>query len=177
MELFTNVDWAKMLLPNTPLIEIIIRGSVTYLVLFWLMRFVLKRVAGTIGMADLLMVVLIADAAQNALADDYTSIIDGVLLVGTIVFWNYALDWIGYRFPRFQRFFHPPPLPLVKGGQILRRNMRRELITEDELMSHLRQQGVDDLSGVKVAYMEGDGRISVVCYSMEPRGTPERQIS
>lgn len=163
MERIFGVDWATLLLPQTPLLEIVVPGSIMYLVLFWLLRFVLKRVAGTIGMADLLMIVLIADAAQNGLADDYRSVTDGAILVLTIIFWNYALDWIGYRFPRFQRFFFPPPLPLVRDGRLLRHNMRRELITEGELLSQLRQQGVDDPARVKAAYIEGDGRISVVC--------------
>jgi uncharacterized membrane protein YcaP (DUF421 family) len=59
---------------------------------------------------------------------------------------------------------------LVKNGQLLRRNMRRELITEDELLSKLRQQGVDDLSEVKEAFMEGDGQISVVTVNGKSRG-------
>lgn len=173
-QLFGAVDWGKIFLPGTPLVEIFVRGSLTYIILFVLLRSILKRVAGTVGTADLLMIVLIADAAQNALADDYTSITDGVLLVATIIFWNYALDWLGYKFPAFQRFFRPPPLPLVQNGQMLRRNMRRELITEDELLSQLREQGASDLSEVDMAFMEGDGRISVVRKARhQPRGAPE----
>lgn len=177
MGLFHSIDWRTVLLPETPLLELLVRGSLMYLVLFWLLRVLLKRVAGTIGMADLLMVVLVADAAQNALADDYRSVADGVILVLTIIFWNYALDWLGYRFPRFQRFFHPPPLPLVQDGRMLHRNMRQELITRDELMSQLRQQGVDDLALVKRAFIEGDGRISVVLHEPQARPAPERRIS
>ncbi len=174
--MFLDVDWGKVFLPNTPLLEIVVRGSLTYIVLFVLLRSILKRVAGTVGMADLLMIVLIADAAQNALADDYTSITDGLFLVATIIFWNYAFDWLGYRFERFQRFFRPPALPLVKNGRMLRSNMRRELITEDELMSQIREQGVASLDDVEVAFMEGDGRISVVCGDGQRQGVPERQI-
>ncbi len=59
---------------------------------------------------------------------------------------------------------------------MLRQNMRRELITEDGLMSQLREQGVDNLAEVKMAYMEGDGHISVICRDARARGTPERQI-
>lgn len=149
-------------MPSTPLVEILVRGSLVYLALFALLRFVLKRETGTLGTTDLLVIVLLADAAQNALADDYTSIPDGIILVGTIIFWSYALNWLGYRFPKLQRFVHPPPLPLVKDGRLLRQNMQKELITEDELMSHLRLQGINDLNQVAEAYMEGDGQISVV---------------
>jgi uncharacterized membrane protein YcaP (DUF421 family) len=177
MDFFGPVELGKIFLPSTPLLEIIMRGSIMYLTLFSMLRLVLKRVAGTIGMADLLMVVLIADAAQNALSADYRSITDGVILVITIVFWNYALDWIGFRFPRFQRFFHPPPLPLVRDGQLLRRNMRQELITIDELMSQLRQQGIEDLAQVKSAAIEGDGRISVVAYHEQLHGASSRRTT
>jgi uncharacterized membrane protein YcaP (DUF421 family) len=131
-------------------------------VLLALLRFVLKRATGTLSFGDLLIIVLIADAAQNAMSAGYTSVTDGIILVGTIMFWSYGLNWLAHRFPAFERVMHPPPLPLVRDGQFLARNMRRELITVDELMSHLREQGVKDLKEVKTAAMEGDGRISVV---------------
>lgn len=156
------VDWQHFFVPSVALAELILRGSLIYLGIFALMRFVLKREAGTIGLPDLLMTVLIADAAQNAMAVEYHSITEGFLLILTIVFWNYALDWLGQRFPPMARLLHPPPLPLVKDGRLLRRNMRRELITEEELRSHLRQQGIAEFAQVQAAYMEGDGQISII---------------
>ena len=156
------VDWQHFFVPSVALAELILRGSLIYLGIFALMRFVLKREAGTIGLPDLLMTVLIADAAQNAMAVEYHSITEGFLLILTIVFWNYALDWLGQRFPRMARLLHPPPIPLVKDGRLLRRNMRRELITEEELRSHLRQQGIAEFAQVQAAYMEGDGQISII---------------
>jgi uncharacterized membrane protein YcaP (DUF421 family) len=97
-------------------------------------------------------------------AGEYTSIADGIVLVATIIFWNYALDWLSFKFDWFGRLVEPPPLPLVRNGRLLRRNMRLELIKEDELMMELRQQGLDDISKVKIAYIESDGRISVIQY-------------
>lgn len=155
-------SWRELFIPSIPVIELVLRGSLVYLVLFALLRLVLKRVAGMFSLGDLLMIVLIADAAQNAMSAGYTSVTDGIVLVATIIFWSYALDWLGNRFPRFEKLLHPPPLPLVRDGQMLARNMRHELITVDELMSHLREQGVKDLREVRSAFMEGDGRISVV---------------
>jgi uncharacterized membrane protein YcaP (DUF421 family) len=169
MKTLFGIDWQHFFLPSVALAELILRGSLIYLGIFALMRFVLKREAGTIGLPDLLMTVLVADAAQNAMAAEYHSITEGAVLIATIVFWNYALDWLGHRFPRVERLLHPPPLPLVKDGRLLRRNMRQELITEEELMSHLRQHGIAELAQVKEAYMEGDGQISVI-----PRDEPAR---
>ena len=130
--------------------------------LFSILRIVLKREAGALGVTDLLVVVLVADAAQNGMAAEYTSITESLVLVLTIIFWSYALNWLGFRFPRIGRFVHPPPLELVRDGRMLRRNMEKELISEEELLSQIRQQGVDDIADVKRACMEGDGHISVV---------------
>lgn len=162
MSFLVGSDWHSVLIPDTPLLEIFVRGSIMYLVIFALLRFVLKREAGTIGLNDLLVLVLVADAAQNAMAANYTSISDGVLLVGTIFFWSYTINWFDYRFPRFRHLFHSAPVPLVRDGQILYRQLRRELLTEDELKSQLRLQGIGELGEVKAAYMESDGRISVI---------------
>lgn len=171
-----QIDWASLFVPETPLLEIIVRGTIVYVGLFFLLRLVLKRQAGAVSITDLLVIVLIADAAQNAMAADYRSISDGLLLVSTILFWSYFLDWLGYHFRPVQRLINPPPLPLVKQGQVLYRNMRKELITEGELMSKVREQGVETLKEVRAAYMEGDGSISVITYSSETQGTFKQRL-
>jgi uncharacterized membrane protein YcaP (DUF421 family) len=162
MDWLYPVDWEKLFMPSAPLLETILRGSIMYLALFVILRVVLKREAGMVSITDLLVVVLLADAAQNGMAGEYQSITEGVILVLTIIAWNYLLNWLGFHIPVFQRVIYPRPLQLVENGQVLWPNMRRELITEDELKSQLRQQGIDDLAEVKEAYLEGDGRISVV---------------
>jgi uncharacterized membrane protein YcaP (DUF421 family) len=156
------LDWQELFVPVHPIPEIILRGTITYIMLFLILRFLLKRQSGVIGIADLLVIVLIADAAQNAMASEYKSITEGAILVLTIVFWNYAIDWLGFRFPALQRLTRPPPLLLIQDGKMLIRNMRQEMITTEELSSQLRQQGIEHCSEVKKAYIEGDGSISVI---------------
>jgi uncharacterized membrane protein YcaP (DUF421 family) len=160
--LFAPVDWERLLLPTTPLLETVIRGSFVYLALFALLRFVFRRESGAARISMLLLLVLLADAAQNAMADDYTSVTDGLLLVGTIMAWDYLLDWTASRFPAVQDLIHPRPLLLIRNGRILRANLKRELVSEEELWSGLRQHGVEDVSDVKAAYLEGDGQMSVL---------------
>ena len=159
---FSEIDWYELFVPQAPLAGVIVRGTLTYIMLFLILRFLLKRQTGVIGIADLLVIVLIANAAQNAMAAEYKSITEGALLVLTIVFWNFALDWLAYRFPAFQRLVRPPPLPLIKDGRMLFRNMRHETITEEELNSQLRQQGIKSCDEVREAFIEGDGRISII---------------
>jgi uncharacterized membrane protein YcaP (DUF421 family) len=172
---FYPMDWKSIFLPQTPLLEIILRGSLTYIMLFVLLRMILKRQTGSLGMTDLLLITLIADASQNAMAGEYKSVPDGIILVSTIIFWSYALDWLGFRLAWFRRLLEPPPLPLIKDGKLLYRNMRRELITEDELMSKLREQGLDDFKKVKEAYVESEGQISIIQYERKQHRRVERK--
>jgi uncharacterized membrane protein YcaP (DUF421 family) len=173
--MFNRVDWGSVFLPDAPFLEIIVRGSVMYLALFIMLRIVLKRQAGALGMTDLLLITLLADASQNAMAGEYKSLPDGVVLVATIIFWNYLFDWLTVKSEWFERLIEPPPLPLVKRGKLLRRNMRSELITEGELLGKLREQGVEDLSKVKLVNIESDGQISVIQDKKKPHKPPERR--
>jgi uncharacterized membrane protein YcaP (DUF421 family) len=161
------VDWEQMFVPQTPLLEIVIRGSVMYLVLYTLLRVVVKREAGTTSVTDILVIVLLADAAQNGMAGEYRSITEGVLLVAVIIGWSYLLDAIAYRWPKAARLIRPRSLLLVRDGHILHRNMRRELITEEELHSRLRERDIDDLSKVREVRMESDGKFSIITHDGE----------
>jgi uncharacterized membrane protein YcaP (DUF421 family) len=157
-----SVDWQSIFGFDVPIIEIVLRGTVTYLALFVLLRVFLKRQSGTLSITDLLLIVLIADAAQNAMASEYRSITSGLILVATLIFWDYALDWLAYHFPRFRRFVQPEPLLLVRNGRLLKSHLAEELITEEQLKSKLRQHGVENVKEVAKAYMEGSGHISVI---------------
>lgn len=155
-------DWHLMFIPQTTILEVIVRGTIMYFVLFLILRFFMKRQAGGLGIADVLVIVLIADAAQNGMAADYKSVTEGALLVLTIAFWDFAIDWLGYHVPFLGRLIQPAPIPLIQEGHLLQRNMRAEMISKDELLSQLREQGIEDPAQVKRACMEANGNISVI---------------
>jgi uncharacterized membrane protein YcaP (DUF421 family) len=171
-----KIDWNALFVPSTNIFEIILRGTIIYLFLFLLFR-ILRREAGALGLSDLLVVVLIADAAQNAMAGEYKSITEGVVLVGTIFLWDYFLDWLGYKIPFVGRLLRPSALLLIKDGRLQRRNMRQEMVTEEELMGQLRQQGLENLEEVEKSYLEGDGRISIIKKSTKTEGAPKNRRS
>lgn len=164
-----SVDIQSIFVPSGSVLELIIRGTLIYVTLFMLLRLVTKRQSGALGITDLLLIVLIADAVQNGMASEYRSVTEAIVLVLTIMFWSNAFNWLGHKFPRFQRLVYPPPLPLIQYGKMLRSNMKRELITEEELMTQLRKQGVSEVSAVKQAFMESDGNVSVVPFDPEER--------
>lgn len=133
-----------------------------YLGIFVMLRIVLKRQSGSFSMSDTLLIVLIADASQNGMTGDYKSITDGLILVGTLIFWNFTLDWLSYHVPFLDKITTPPPIQIVDNGKLLRRNMRKEYLTREDVLSHLREEGIESLEEVKAAYIEGDGTVSVI---------------
>ena len=144
--------------------ELIVRGSLMYLGLILVFRFVLRRDVGSLAVPDILFLVLVADASQNAMAGEYTSVSDGIILVGTLVFWNVALDWLAYRSVLVRRLVEPPVLPVVLEGKWIRRNLKRQWITTDEVQSKLRQHGIEDLAKVRSVTLEPDGNLSIIRY-------------
>lgn len=130
--------------------------------IFMIMRFMARRQAGHFGPADLLVIVLIADAAQNGLGKEYGSVTEGLALVLTIVAWEYLLDWMASRFPATRPYLKPASLSLIRDGRLLPQNLRKEMITEDELKSQLRERSVEDYGEITLATLEGDGRLSVL---------------
>ncbi|HET9023398.1 MAG TPA: YetF domain-containing protein [Burkholderiaceae bacterium] len=169
------MDWGELFRLTVNPVELIVRGTATYWFIFLLFRVVLRRSVGAIGIADVLLLVLIADAAQNAMAGDYKSITDGAILVSTILGWNVLFDWVSFRFPRIGKLVEPSPLPLVEHGRMNRRNMREELVSEDELMAKLREQGIERLEEVKRAMMESDGVVTVIRYDGRNREQAARK--
>jgi uncharacterized membrane protein YcaP (DUF421 family) len=172
-----TVDWTALWEVNTPVLELVVRGTAMYLILFAALRILVRRHIGSLSLMDLLLMVLIADAAQNAMSADYKSISEGMVLCGTLIGWNYLFDWLAYRFPAFQRVLEPPPLPVIRNGKFLLRNMRQEFVTKDELLGQLRQQGVTDVQAVKVAYIESDGGVSVIGRGGKSAESPRKDKS
>lgn len=160
----------ELFLPTVNPLEMIIRGSVVYLALFSLLRLLMKREASDVGVTNLLVIVLLADAAQNAMSAEYRSITDGLILVTTIIAWSYALDWLSYRSHFFNRVIRPGKLLLAKNGELQKANMRKELITEEEIMIEVRKSGYSSLAETREIYMESNGAISVIGHDERRRG-------
>jgi uncharacterized membrane protein YcaP (DUF421 family) len=121
-----------------------------YVGLFIILRFMARRQAGHFGPADLLVIVLIADAAQNGLGKEYQSVTEGLVLVMTIVAWEYIIDWLTYRFAVLRPILRPPSLTVIKDGRVLDAAMRKELLSMEELLSQLRQHQIEKVEEVNL---------------------------
>ena len=169
-----DIDWGAIFVPTESLAEIAIRGTVIYLVLFLVMRFLPRRTIGALGPSDLLVVVLIADAVQNAMAGGYQSLTEGLLLAAVIFGWATLIDYLDFRFPHLN-IASARAKEMVRNGQLLRHNLAREQVTEEEVMAQLRQHGLETTRDVVVAYLEGDGHFSVVVRGGAPLKPPEHR--
>ena len=156
------MDWGWLVDFKVPAWELILRGSAMYWFLFLIFRLVLRRDVGAVGVADVLFVVLVADASQNAMTGGYVSVAEGAVLVATLIGWNLLLDWLAFRFAWAYRLVEPQPLLLIRRGRVQHKHLRAEMITLAELRGQLRQHGVESFDEVKAAWFESDGQISVI---------------
>ena len=157
---------------HVSVLELVLRGTLVYWLLFLIFRFILRRDVGAVGIADILLLVIVADASQNAMSAEYKTVTEGAILVLTIIGWNWLLDFLSFHFTAVRRFATPPQRVLIRRGVAQPRNMRREFITIEELEAKLREQGIEKMTEVKFAYLEGDGQISVI---REAAGEPQRR--
>ncbi len=148
---------------HVPVPELMLRGTLVYWLLFLIFRFVLRRDVGAVGIADILLLVIVADAAQNAMSGGYDTFAEGAILVSH----HRRLELAARR--ALVPFRARAPIRLARtphadssSGVPQRRNLRREFITMDELYEKLREQGIEKIAEVKAAYLEGDGQISVI---------------
>ena len=156
------MNLVEVLTPGAPVAELILRGTLVFLGLMLCLRVVGQREAGGLGLTDLLVVVLIVDAASAGLTGEASTIGDGFILVGTILLWSVVLDALSYRWPRLGRILKARPKPLIEDGRLNRRVMRRELMTDVEVHAQLRLHGIQEVGQVHRAYLEPNGIISVV---------------
>lgn len=98
-------EWIDLFIPSLPVTELILRGTVTFVGLTLLMRVVGRREAGGLGLTDLLVALLVVDAASVGLTGGGETLGDGVLLVVTVLFWSVVMDAVSYRWPRMGRIF------------------------------------------------------------------------
>jgi uncharacterized membrane protein YcaP (DUF421 family) len=143
------------------LLELIVRASILYLAILVLMRILPRRTGGELAIMDLIFVILIAEAVAPSFGE-YRSLSDGLVVVATLMFWNYLINVASYYSPFVEKLVSASPIQIVKSGKLLRRNMRREYLTEEELMDQIRKEGIEDIQSVKSAFIEGDGKISIV---------------
>ncbi len=137
------------------------------------MRIVGQRESGGLGITDVLLVVLVAEAVAPGLHGGARTVADGLLLVATILLWSVAMDALAYRWPSLGRLIKARPRPLIEQGRVNPRVLRREFMTHEEVLSQLRLHGIEDPAQVERAYIEPNGMVSLI---RRDRSEPDEPI-
>ena len=151
-----------MLMPAIPLWEIALRTLLCYVAMLTLLRLAGKREIGQITTFDVVVLLMIGNAVQNAMIGSDTSVTGGVISAVVLVGANYLTAVLGLHAHLFRQVVRGEPALLVSNGHFIWSNLRREAIDPDEILMAMREHGIDDLGQVKTAVFEIDGSISIV---------------
>jgi uncharacterized membrane protein YcaP (DUF421 family) len=144
------------------LLQIAARTAIIYLAVLIGLRLTGKREVGQMTVFDLVLLILIANAVQNAMTGPDTSVTGGIVAAGTLLLLNFLVSRFVFRNRKFRRFVEGTPTILIRDGKFLLRSLDREHVTPDEVRQALREHGVSTVEEVSVAVLEVDGSISVL---------------
>jgi uncharacterized membrane protein YcaP (DUF421 family) len=151
--------------------EVVARTLIVYFALLAGLRFAGKRELGQMTPFDLVVILLIANAVQDAMIGPDTSITAGLIAAGVLLGVNYCLAVARDRVPWLRRAIEGTPTLLVNEGSFVRENMRKEGLDEEEVMMALREHGIGEVAEVRTAILEVDGAISIVPKSADTTRT------
>jgi uncharacterized membrane protein YcaP (DUF421 family) len=139
-----------------------LRTLIIYLVVLIGLRLTGKRPLGQMAPFDLVLLLLISNAVQNAMTGPDNTVLGGILSASTLLIANLIFGHLSERVHVVRTLFLGEPTELIRDGELLTKNLEREDITDDEVLSALREHGVEDVEKVQLAMLEIDGTISVV---------------
>lgn len=157
------------------LIEIVGRSLVVYAAVLVGLRLGGRRELGQLTPFDLVVILLVANAVQNAMVGPDTTLQGGLVSAATLLAANAAVARLRLRSVRVRQLVEGVPVVLVQHGELVTANLRREGITEDEVVAAVREHGeIGDLTQVELAVLESDGSVSVVPMSANVQRTRRR---
>lgn len=147
---------------ETSLWTIFLRGTIVYLAIAVLLRILPKRNSGNLAPNDIIALVIIGELSSHAIVGEAKAIPDVMLMIGVVVGWDYVFNLLEYYLPPLRSVMQDSPTLLIHNGRLLKKNLRKEKLTEEELEANLRKQGILDIGKVKQAILETDGQLSVI---------------
>ncbi|HEX5690441.1 MAG TPA: YetF domain-containing protein [Roseiflexaceae bacterium] len=175
-QLLSNQTLGDMFALSLPIIEKIVRPWLVYLFLLIGLRLAGKRELAQVSTFDLIVVLMISNTVQNAIIGDDNTVTGGVIGAASLLLLNAAIVRISYHYPKLDLLLEGKPTKLIEDGQLLQANLRRELVTKDELKSAAHKQGFRDLDEVDRAVLETSGEIAVIGKDPSPHEQRQEEI-
>ncbi|KAF1723550.1 DUF421 domain-containing protein [Pseudoxanthomonas japonensis] len=157
-----SATFAEMFDLAMPWWAFVLRACLVYFLLLAMIRMTGKRTMGQFTPFDMLLVVLLGNAVQNALLGQDTSVGGGLLLAATLIALNWIVGLASARSPKVERWVEGSPVLLAREGQVYRDVLRRELISHEDLEKAMREAGCLDVADIQLAVLENNGHITVV---------------
>ncbi len=142
--------------------DIVLRAPVIFIALYLLVRLMGKRELGQMTPFELIVLVVIGDLIQQGVTQNDFSLTGAVIAVSTIAFWALIFSWLSYLWPRAERLLEGEPRVIVRDGELLDGNLRRNRLTRSEIESEMRLAGIGHLADVAWAILEPRGKISFI---------------
>lgn len=142
--------------------DIVIRATVMFAILFGLLRLMGKRELGQMTPFELVMLVVLGDLIQQGVTHNDFSLTGATLAIGTFAFWTIVLGWVVYKWPRAQKWIEGEPRVLIRDGELIGANLRRDRLTKREIESEMRLAGIARMDEVAWAILEPEGKISFI---------------
>lgn len=142
--------------------DIVARAAVMFFVLYILLRIMGKRELGQLTPFELVVMIVLGDLIQQGVTHNDFSLTGAILAITTFAFLAIAMSWITYLFPRAEKLLDGEPRVVIRDGQLLTENLRRDRITKGEVESEMRLAGFADMNEVAWAILESQGKISFI---------------
>src|SRR5918999_453353 len=142
--------------------DIVLRASVIFVALYLLVRLMGKRELGQMTPFELIVLVVIGDLIQQGVTQNDFSLTGAIIAISTIAFLALVMSWASYLWPRAERLLEGEPRVIVRDGEILTSNLRRNRLTVSEIESEMRLAGIASLDDVAWGILEPRGKISFI---------------
>ncbi|MBK6964681.1 MAG: DUF421 domain-containing protein [Bacteroidales bacterium] len=147
-----------------------------YLFIIIAIRLFGKKELAQLSVTDLVFILLISNAVQNAMVGPDATLLGGLVAATTLFIVNYALKYLQYRFPKFRKAVEGDTIMLVYQGKILATHLEKARITEDELMEAAREHGVSSAKEIDLAILEVDGSISILSDQYSKKSVKKHKV-
>ena len=152
---------------SLPWWEFVLRGAMVYVFLLVILRATGKRQTGQLAPFDLVLLLVLSNAVQNAMNGGDNSVLGGVISATTLIALHYGVAYMTFKSKTLEAWIEGTPRVLIHNGKLNEEVMRSELLTRHELAAALRAAGCAEMEHIHVATLENNGQITV---SLRPQG-------
>jgi uncharacterized membrane protein YcaP (DUF421 family) len=156
-------------------LHIITSSVIVYVFIIIAIRLFGKKELSQLSIIDLVFILLISNAVQNAMVGPDTSLSGGLIAATALFIANFLLKFIMYRFPKFSRLVQGEAILLIYKGKLNQKNLQKAKLTLDEIQETIREHGVNTIEEVDLAVLEMDGNISVLSNEFQHRTARKRK--